>query len=550
METSVDRGWSWVVLVGVYFNSILTFGFIQCIGVFFIEWQSDLGINAQTAGWSSSIALAGFGIAGLISSVISACVSCRWQGFLGGIIVAISLSCSELITEVIHLYLVMAFTGFGIGIAFLNSVVVMGYYFKEKLALANGIGLSGLGMGIFILAPLMRYLNDEYSWRGAMTISGAILGNICVCASLFRMTASEAISMAGLGPESVEIALKPVPSNSNCEQLSENDVTTPVKKSRTDGYEHISELPSRPSKVTLCVDEKKETGAGDNAIQRTDGDENIAKLPSRNSRVTLSLAEEADRDDETKTKNGYENIGRLPSRNSSKSRLSVAGSVRRHSTAFVKSYNVVLSVRFAMMCVLSPFLLGLAYYSAVLYFVSNAINLGIPKTDAAFLLSIIGICGVFGRLCCGPILDRKIFTPCQFVSLMGGISGITCLLGTLATSYAWLVVFAVILGLTSSTTNVTYPLIIRLVVGIKHVKKVFGISVVVWNAAALIGLPLIGYVYDNTGDYAVAFYTAGSLYLFNSVVAILDPLWISLDTKCKTHGAQQYEKDNAVEVKL
>ncbi|XP_072036799.1 monocarboxylate transporter 12-B-like [Amphiura filiformis] len=547
METSMDRGWSWVVLFGVYINMILTVGFIQCIGVFFIEWQLDFGINAQTAGWSSSLALAGFGISGLFSSVISACVSCRWQGFLGGMIVAISLSCSEWITEVVHLYLVMAFIGFGIGVAFTNSIVVLGYYFKERIALANGIGFSGSSLGIFILAPLMRYLNDEYSWRGAMTILGAILGNICVCASLFRMSTSEAISMAGVGPESDEIALRPVPSNSNCEELGEIDETNPVTNSGTDGYEHISELPSGPSKVTSCVDEKEKKG--DNEVQGTDGDENIGKLPSRSSRVRLSVAEEADKDNGTKTNSGYENIGGLPSRNSSKSRLSVAGSVRKHYTAFVKSYNIVLSVRFAMMCIISPFFSGLSYYAALLYFVSNAINLGIPKPDAAFLLSIMGICGIIGRLCCGPILDKKIFTPCQFFSLMGGISGASCLLGTLARSYAWLVVFAAILGLTSSICNMMYVLIVRLVVGMKHVKKAFGITVILYNIASLTGIPLIGYVYDNTGDYAMAFYTAGSLYLLNSIVVILDPLWISLDSQCKTHGAQQYEKDNALEVK-
>ncbi len=64
MEKSVDCGWSWVVLIGVYGTCFLTFGFIQCIGIFFIEWEEGFGVSAQTVGWSSSIAIAGFGVAG------------------------------------------------------------------------------------------------------------------------------------------------------------------------------------------------------------------------------------------------------------------------------------------------------------------------------------------------------------------------------------------------------------------------------------------------------------------------------------------------------
>ena len=64
MITTVDKGWSWVVLIGVFFTSILTFGFLQCLGVFYIDWQEDFGASAQAVGWSSSVFIAGFGLSG------------------------------------------------------------------------------------------------------------------------------------------------------------------------------------------------------------------------------------------------------------------------------------------------------------------------------------------------------------------------------------------------------------------------------------------------------------------------------------------------------
>ena len=64
MEYHIDKGWSWVVLLGVFGTCVLSFGFIQCTGVFFIDWQEDFEASAQSVGWSSSMSLAGFAFAG------------------------------------------------------------------------------------------------------------------------------------------------------------------------------------------------------------------------------------------------------------------------------------------------------------------------------------------------------------------------------------------------------------------------------------------------------------------------------------------------------
>ncbi|XP_072046943.1 monocarboxylate transporter 12-like [Amphiura filiformis] len=177
-----------------------------------------------------------------------------------------------------------------------------------------------------------------------------------------------------------------------------------------------------------------------------------------------------------------------------------------------------------------------------MFFVSNAVNLGMSKTDAAFLFSIVGISGAIGRLGHGPILDKKIMTPFQFASLMLGISGTSCLLGSLARSYAVFVVFSATLGFSTSTSNVVYPLMVRAVVGVNHVKKIFGVGIILAQSAALITLPLIGYLYDTTGDYGMAFYISGGVMLLNSIIALLDPLWVTWDRRRhRTHERDGYD---------
>ncbi len=64
METSKDKGWSWVVLFGVFFASSLSVGFYLCTGIFFVEWQEDFEISTQAVGWTSSVSKVGFALSG------------------------------------------------------------------------------------------------------------------------------------------------------------------------------------------------------------------------------------------------------------------------------------------------------------------------------------------------------------------------------------------------------------------------------------------------------------------------------------------------------
>ncbi|XP_072047156.1 monocarboxylate transporter 12-like [Amphiura filiformis] len=417
----------------------------------FMDWQEDFDTSAQAVGWSSAVSIGGYGISGLVSSVISPYVSCRWQAFFGGLVASISLTCSICITHIIHLYIIMAVMGLGIGLAFTSSIVVLGYYFDKKLALATGLGFSGSGAGLLILAPLIQYLNEEYSWRGVMLICGGMLGNICVSTALYRMSQAERVSMTGIRPDVKDTPLKTRKGNKGKEQNIDFE-----------------------SRII-----------------------NFDSLPSR----------------------------------SSKQRQYVAKNVIRHSKAFVKSYTDVLSIRFVMICIVSSVLSGFGYFTALMYFVSNAINLGIPKTDAAFLLSIFGISGITGRLVYGPIIDKKIISPFYLGSLLLGTAGSSCFLGTLVRSYEALVIFSIVLGFSASTYNVLYPLLFREVIGVKYFKKIFGIGVILWDATSVVALPLMGYAYDVTGDYRVSFYAAGSAMLLNSIITVMDHVWVELDRR-------------------
>ena len=69
---------------------------------------------------------------------------------------------------------------------YLPSIVIVGFYFNQKRALATGLAVCGSGIGTFIFAPFTRYLLAEYGWKGANWIIAGIILNGIAMGFVFR----------------------------------------------------------------------------------------------------------------------------------------------------------------------------------------------------------------------------------------------------------------------------------------------------------------------------------------------------------------------------
>lgn len=75
-------------------------------------------------------------------------------------------------------------TGAGIGIALAYTVVPP--YFDKKIGMANAIVISGMPLAQMAFAPLLRYLLELYTYRGAVLVYSGILLNGLVGMALFQ----------------------------------------------------------------------------------------------------------------------------------------------------------------------------------------------------------------------------------------------------------------------------------------------------------------------------------------------------------------------------
>ena len=77
-------------------------------------------------------------------------------------------------------------SGFGRSLTNTPSLLSVGYYFNKKRGVAVGLSTCGIGFGTFIFPPLIEFLFDRYSYKGAFLIMGAILSNFLVSGILLR----------------------------------------------------------------------------------------------------------------------------------------------------------------------------------------------------------------------------------------------------------------------------------------------------------------------------------------------------------------------------
>ena len=140
----------------------------------------------------------------------------------------------------------------------------------------------------------------------------------------------------------------------------------------------------------------------------------------------------------------------------------------------------------------STFLRGFAYFAAMVHFVALCVDKSISKTDAAFLLSLMGICSFAARLSQGIFIDRKLITPLHLQSLALIAAGFSCVFVAIYPIFVMLVTFAVIFGVSSGIFNATVPSAIRQILDIHQVKGGIGITMMTESIGGLVGVPLIG----------------------------------------------------------
>ena len=117
-------------------------------------------------------------IIGPITTTICNRLGCRAVAVMGGVFCCIGLILTSYVDSIYKMYVTYSVLfSLGTSFCYYTSILILEEYFSSRLVLANGIALSGAGVGTVSLAPAMKLLLDNFTWRDALRIlSSACLG--------------------------------------------------------------------------------------------------------------------------------------------------------------------------------------------------------------------------------------------------------------------------------------------------------------------------------------------------------------------------------------
>jgi MFS family permease len=124
---------------------------------------------------------------------------------------------------------------------------------------------------------------------------------------------------------------------------------------------------------------------------------------------------------------------------------------------------------------------------------------GASEVAAAALISVIGGTSILGRLVLGPISDRFGVLPLFKVTVL--MMGVSYAIWLVASSYAWLAVFAAVLGVNYGSRIAAVPAVLIEYFGIDNLGTTLGVFLTATGLAALLGPTLAGLAVDLSGAY-------------------------------------------------
>jgi len=179
MATTEKRFFYGWVIVGMGFLVNFAMGGIYySFGIFLKPMVTDLG-------WMRGEAIIAFSMMMITGGVLGPAVAVALSRFgarkimpAGMILATIGVFLSSMVSQIWHLWLAFGVV-VGVGMAFgtfLPLYTMINFWFVRRRALAMGIVASGVGVGTFVLAPVVAHLIDSLGWRaGWMVLAGIVL---------------------------------------------------------------------------------------------------------------------------------------------------------------------------------------------------------------------------------------------------------------------------------------------------------------------------------------------------------------------------------------
>ncbi|XP_046554570.1 monocarboxylate transporter 12-like [Haliotis rubra] len=169
-------------------------------------------------------------------------------------------------------------------------------------------------------------------------------------------------------------------------------------------------------------------------------------------------------------------------------------------------------------------------------------SLGITSIEAAYMLTVLGLCTFLGSLVTGFIGNFRWMNRIFLYVLVCLLAGIGVICFPVAKTYGTMVMLHGVVGLGFGGILGLLLILTSDLLGPENLGDGVGYLMLSNGVGCFAGPPIAGLLKDSFGIYDLALYTAGALVLASGVIMLLVPL------KTKLTGSAIYSKDTEEEV--
>ncbi|XP_036408235.1 solute carrier family 16 member 6b [Megalops cyprinoides] len=486
-----DGDWGWVVAVAFFFVEVFTYGVIKSFGVFLQDLMSDFSESNSRVSWVISICVFVMTFTAPLSSVMSNRFGFRPVVMLGGFLISLGTITSAFTNSINEMYITIGIvSGLGYCLTFLPTVTILSQYFTSRRSLVTAVASTGESFSIFAFAPAFTALKQLIGWRLCLVVIGVLQSSIIICGALLRPIVIE--------PRAKEEEAAKSPSSKQLESkyALENEHTRTSISSTDSGVQSLSssrmELAGErggPEQKALMAEE------GVEAAPRTQPQAPGAQEPAQPKLLDFSVLREA---------------------------------------------SFVCYALFGLFATLG-------FFAPQLYVIDLSVSRGVARDRAAYMLSVMAVAEILGRLSIGFVLNRR---PIRKVYILLGCVSLLCLVLVLFTAVRefWgLSVCCALYGFLLGTVASSHiPMLAEDdVVGIDRMPSAAGVYVFIQSFAGLAGPPLGGVLVDVTKNYGSAFYSCAiGMGLGAIFLGLVRPAkaW-----RCCATGGRQSEREREAE---
>lgn len=160
---------------------------IRSFGIIYLLLLEHYKTTASLAAWVGALNVLMYGVSGPVGSILCSKIGHRITAIIGCLLQALGFIICGYAPNIAVVYIGFGvFLGTGISISTVSCFLILDQYFHKKKAMAVSLGCCGIGVMMFVVGPLMGYLQEQYGYSGTMLLLGGICLQGIVSGALFR----------------------------------------------------------------------------------------------------------------------------------------------------------------------------------------------------------------------------------------------------------------------------------------------------------------------------------------------------------------------------